>query len=102
MLQKNHAAELWLKLESICMFKDLTNKMHIKLKLFKLRMQEGDSVMSHLSVFKEILSNLVSMEVKYVDEDLGLILLCSFPVSYASFRDTILLSRDELTLCGCL
>ena len=38
------------------------------------------------------------MEVNYDDEDLGLHLLCSLPSSYASFRDTILLSRDELTL----
>ena len=38
------------------------------------------------------------MEVKYDDEDLGLLLLCSLPNSYANFCDTILLSRDELTL----
>ena len=36
--------------------------------------------------------------MKYDDEDLGLLLLCSLPNSYANFRDTILLSRDELTL----
>jgi len=97
-LQENHAAELWLKLESICMSKDLTSKMHMKLKLFTLKMQEGDSVLSHLSVFKEIVADLVSMEVKYDDEDLGLLWLCSLPSSYASFCDTILLSRDKLTL----
>jgi hypothetical protein len=51
-------------------------------------MQEGDQVMSHIS----------SMEVKYDDEDLGLLLLCSLPNSYANFCDTILLSRDELSL----
>ena len=38
------------------------------------------------------------MEVNYDDENLGLLLLCSLPNSYANFRDTILLSRDELTL----
>ena len=38
------------------------------------------------------------MEVKYDDEDLDLLLLCSLPNSYANFCDTILLSRDELTL----
>jgi len=61
-------------------------------------MQEGDLVLSHLSVFKEIVADLGSMEVQYEDENLGLLLLCSLPSSYASFRDTILLSHDELTL----
>jgi len=36
--------------------------------------------------------------VKYDDEDLDLLLLCSLPNSYANFCDTILLKRDELTL----
>ena len=80
------------------MSKDLTSKMHMKLKLFTLKMHEGDLVLSHLSVFKEIVADLVSMEVKFDDEDLGLLLLCSLPSSYANFRDTILLSRDELIL----
>jgi hypothetical protein len=97
-LQGKTAAELWMKLESICMSKDLTSKMHMKMKLFTLKMQKGDLVMSHISVFKEIVADLVSMEVKYDDEDLGLLLLCSLPNSYANFRDTILLSRDELSL----
>ncbi|CAD6264829.1 unnamed protein product [Miscanthus lutarioriparius] len=38
------------------------------------------------------------MEVKYDDKDLALLLLCSLPTSFANFRETILLSRDELTL----
>ena len=80
------------------MSKDLTSKLHMKLKLYTLKMQEGDSVMGHLSIFKEIFADLGSMEVKYEDEDLGLLLLCSLPSSYACFRDTILLSRDKLTL----
>jgi hypothetical protein len=70
----------------------------MKMKLFTLKMEEGGSVLSHISVFKEIVADLVSMEVKYEDEDLGLLLLCSLPSSFASFRDTILLSRDELTV----
>ncbi|CAD6231032.1 unnamed protein product [Miscanthus lutarioriparius] len=91
-------AELWLKLELICMSKDLTSKMHVKMKLLTHKLQEGGSVMNHLSIFKEIVADLVSMEVKYDDEDLALLLLCSLPTSFANFRDTILLSRDELTL----
>ncbi|CAD6242238.1 unnamed protein product [Miscanthus lutarioriparius] len=77
---------------------DLTSKMQMKMKLFTLKMKEEDSVMSHIAEFKKIVADLVSMEVKYDDEDLGLLLLCSLPNSYANFRDTILLSRDELTL----
>jgi len=38
------------------------------------------------------------MEVKYYDEDLAPILLCSLPASYSTFRDVILYSRDTLTL----
>ena len=55
-------------------------------------------MINHLSIFKEIVVDLVSMEVKYDDEDLALLLLCSLPTSFANFEDTILLSRDELTL----
>ena len=38
------------------------------------------------------------MEVKYEEEDQRLMLLCSLPNSYATFKDTILYSRDTLTL----
>ncbi|KAG8474528.1 hypothetical protein CXB51_031383 [Gossypium anomalum] len=38
------------------------------------------------------------MEVHYDKEDLGLILLCSLPPSYSTFRDTILYSRESLTV----
>ncbi|WVZ79655.1 hypothetical protein U9M48_027210 [Paspalum notatum var. saurae] len=80
------------------MSKDLTSKMHLKMKLFLHKLQEGGSVPNHLTVFKEIVSDLQSMEVKYEDEDLGLILVCSLPSSFVNFRDTILYSRDTLTL----
>ena len=33
-LQEKTAAKLWAKLEAICMSKDLTSKMHVKMKLF--------------------------------------------------------------------
>nr|AAT01387.1 putative polyprotein [Oryza sativa Japonica Group]AAT44170.1 putative polyprotein [Oryza sativa Japonica Group] len=68
------------------------------MKLFSHKLQESGSILNHISVFKEIVADLVSMEVQFDDEDLGLLLLCSLPSSYANFRDTILLSRSELTL----
>ena len=45
------------------MSKDLTTKMHMKMKLLTHKLQEGGSVMNHLSIFKEIVADLVSMEV---------------------------------------
>ena len=97
-LHEKIAAALWLKLESICMSKDLTSKMHMKMKLFSHKLQEGGSVINHISVFKEIVVDLKSIEVEFDDEDLRLLLLCSLPSSYSNFYDTILLSRDKLTL----
>ncbi|XP_024315863.1 uncharacterized protein LOC106865951 isoform X2 [Brachypodium distachyon] len=97
-LTEKTAATLWLKLEEICMSKDLTSKMHVKQKLFLHRLQEGGNVLNHITEFKEIISDLAAMEVKYDEEDMGLMLLCSLPSSYTNFRDTILYSRDTLTL----
>ncbi|WVZ69502.1 hypothetical protein U9M48_018276 [Paspalum notatum var. saurae] len=61
-LAEKTAAALWLKLESICMSKDLTSKMHMKMKLFTHRLQEGGSVLNHVASFKEIVADLQSME----------------------------------------
>ncbi|KAG8473058.1 hypothetical protein CXB51_035009 [Gossypium anomalum] len=78
--------------------KDQKAKLHMKQRLYAHYLEEGASVHEHLTVFKEILSNLKAMEVQYDKEDLGLILLCSLPPSYSIFRDTILYSRESLTV----
>jgi hypothetical protein len=84
-LVEKTATTLWLKLESICMSKDQTSKMRMKMKLFMHKLQKGGSVLCHMSSFKEIVADLQSMEVSYDDEDLGLLLLCSLPSSFANF-----------------
>jgi len=53
------------------MSKDLTSKMHLKMKLYTHKLQEGGSISNHLLVFKEIVADLQSMEVTYDDEDFG-------------------------------
>ncbi|KAG8501778.1 hypothetical protein CXB51_004763 [Gossypium anomalum] len=97
-MKEKTAAALWKRLEQICMSKTLTTKLHMKQRLYAHRLEEGASVHEHLTVFKKILSNLEAMEVQYDKEDLGLILLCSLPPSYSTFRDTILYSRESLTV----
>uniref|UniRef100_A0ACD5YJF3 Uncharacterized protein n=1 Tax=Avena sativa TaxID=4498 RepID=A0ACD5YJF3_AVESA len=42
-LEMKSAAALWEKLETICVSKDLTSKMNVKMKLFSHRLQEGGS-----------------------------------------------------------
>ena len=61
-------------------------------------MAEGTSLEEHVTTFKEIVADLETLEVKCEEEDLGLMLLCLLPNSYVTFRDTILYSRDTLTL----
>ena len=57
-LNKKSAKALWAKLEELCQSKDLTSKLHVKIKLFSHR---GGSVMNHMSIFKELVSDLASM-----------------------------------------
>ncbi|KAG8480615.1 hypothetical protein CXB51_024767 [Gossypium anomalum] len=97
-MKEKTAAALWKRLEQICMSKTLTSKLHMKQRLYAHRLEEGASIHEHLTVFKEILSNLEAMEVQYDKGDLGLILLCSLPPSYSTFRDTVLYSRESLTV----
>ncbi|KAG8492887.1 hypothetical protein CXB51_010059 [Gossypium anomalum] len=97
-MKEKTAAALWKRLEQICMSKTLTSKLHMKQHLYAYCLEEGASVHEHLTVFKEILSNLEAMEVQYDKEDLGLILLCLLPLFYSTFRDTILYNRESLTV----
>ena len=71
--------------------------MHLK-RLYSHPLAKDMVVINHISTLKEIVVDLENMELKYNEEDLGLILLCSFPSSYSNFRDTILYSHDNLTL----
>ena len=80
------------------MTKSLPNKLHLKQRLFNLKMIEGGSLAEHISTFKELVNNLENMDVKYEDEDLALFLLSSLPEAYSNFRDTIIYSRDTLVL----
>ncbi|WVZ84769.1 hypothetical protein U9M48_031759 [Paspalum notatum var. saurae] len=61
-LKETTTAALWLKLEQLCMTKDLTSKMHLKQKLFLHKLRDRGKVMDHLSEFKEIIADLKSME----------------------------------------
>ena len=75
-LRKKNIGALWLKLEQLYMTKRLPSKLHLRQRLYSHRLAEGISVIDHISTFKEIVADLETMEVKYDEKDLGLILLC--------------------------
>lgn len=52
----------------------------------------------HLTMFKEIVVELKTLEVKYDEVNLALRLLCSLSPSYVTFKDIILYSRDTPTI----
>ncbi|XP_022864026.1 uncharacterized protein LOC111384044 [Olea europaea var. sylvestris] len=91
-LKEKMEAALWLTLEQLCMIKSLTSKLALKQKLYSHRMAEGGSLEDYVAMLKEIVADLETLEVKYDEEDVALIQLCSLPGSYASFRDTIIYS----------
>lgn len=68
------------------MTKSLPNKLHLKQRLYYHHLAEGLYVIDHIFFFKGIVVVLQIMKVKYDDEDLGLILLCSLPPSYTTFN----------------
>ncbi|KAG8496844.1 hypothetical protein CXB51_008135 [Gossypium anomalum] len=70
-MKEKTVAGLWKRLEQICMSKTLTSKLHMKQHFYAHCLEKCASVHEHLTVFKEILSNLDAMEVQYDKEDLG-------------------------------
>ena len=97
-LKEKTVHALRLGLEELCMSKSITSNLHLKQQMYSHRMAKGTSLEDHLRNFKEIVVDLETLEVKYEEEYLGLMLLCSLPNSFGTFGEMILFSRDILTL----
>ena len=80
------------------MTKSLTNKLLLKQRLFRLRMQEGTPLRDHLDKLNKILLDLRNIDVKVEDEDAALILLVSLPESYENFVESFITGKDTLSL----
>ena len=50
--------EIWDMLEEQFMFKTLTRKLHLKQKLYGLKMQEGSDLTEHINVFNQLIADL--------------------------------------------
>jgi hypothetical protein len=73
------AKYLWDNLENLYHSKSLVNKLYLRNKFYNMRMRNGDSVAEHLNAFNTVVSQLVFVEIKILEEDKCIHLLCSLP-----------------------
>jgi hypothetical protein len=76
--------ELWNKLGNLYQSKSLVNKLLLQKKLYNMRMRDGDSVTEHLNAFNIVVSQLLYVEIKILDEDKCISLLFSLSDSWES------------------
>jgi hypothetical protein len=74
--------KLWDKLGSLYQSKSLVNKMFLRKKLYLLRMSDRISVIHHLNAFNTIISQLSFVDIKIIEEEKCISLLCSLPESW--------------------
>ena len=69
MLEENTAKKLWDKLGNFYQSKSKVNNLFLRKKLFLLRMSDGDSVIEHLNAFNNVISHLLSIDIKITEEE---------------------------------
>ncbi|MBA0877203.1 hypothetical protein Goshw_025025 [Gossypium schwendimanii] len=69
----------------------------LKQRLYTFRMNECEHLRDHITQFVNLLNDLNNVEVHINDEDQAMLLLCSLPPSYKSFRETLIYDKDNLS-----
>ncbi|MFQ6670125.1 hypothetical protein Gotur_035152, partial [Gossypium turneri] len=96
-LMEKTSSALWKRLETLYATKSLANHLVLKQCLFTFRMSESELLRDHIIQFITLLNDLKNVEVHIDDEDQAMLLLCSLPRSYKSFRETLIYGRDKLS-----
>ncbi|CAL2231882.1 unnamed protein product [Prunus armeniaca] len=68
-MDEDSALALWDKLGQLYIAKSLTNKLHMKRQLYKLKMEGGWNLIDHMSMFNRCMYQLQKIDVKIEEED---------------------------------
>ena len=60
----------------------MVNKLFLWNKIYLMRMNDGDLVIENLNAFNNVISQLFSMDIKVLEEEKCISMLCSFPDSW--------------------
>lgn len=74
------------------------NKLFAKQRLYRLKMQEGGDLKSHVNTFNSILFDLTQLGVKVDDDDKFITLLCSLPSAYDHLVTTLTYGKETIML----
>ncbi|MFQ6668910.1 hypothetical protein Gotur_034374 [Gossypium turneri] len=91
------SSALWKRLETLYATKSMANRLVLKQCLLIFCMNECELLRDHISQFITLLNDLKNVKVKIDDEDQTMLLLCSLPSSYKSFRETLIYGKDKLS-----
>ncbi|MBA0679665.1 hypothetical protein Goari_011422 [Gossypium aridum] len=83
--------------KSLYATKSLANRLGLKQRLFTFGINECELLKNHISQFITLLNDLNNVEVQIYNEDQGMLLLCYLPLSYKSFRETLIYGKDKLS-----
>ena len=97
-LEAKTKMEVWEKLESLYIRKNVMNKLYMKNQLYSLHMKEGSDLLEHLNAFNILNTQLSSFRVNYEDEDKALLLLASLPTSLDHLVTTLMYMKETIVL----
>ncbi|MFQ6651489.1 hypothetical protein Gotur_023797 [Gossypium turneri] len=96
-LMEKTSFALWKRLETLYATKSLANRLVLKQLLFTFRMNECELLRDHINQFITLLNDLKNVEVHIDDKDQAMLLLCSLPPLYKSFKETLIYGRNKLS-----
>jgi len=92
------AHKLWKALEEKFMKKSGQNKLLMKKRLFRYEYRSGSSLNDHITVFNQLVADLLNLDEEFKDEDLALMLLSSLPDEFEHLETTLLHGKENVSL----